>query len=241
MTREVLITNNEIHVATRLFRNRKTKMNRVFVCLVVVMVLACVTAFNAVAGRSLARAQRTLKMEYIPDGMSKAQWEKVKQKEAETIKNKNLGAVGITKFKSRSFEAFQKSGAKNLFPVDKDTPMDQRPYMMRPGGQPDGSDLVKKGLVGKGQATAAKIVAADEKYEKLAASGQLKSTPFAIPWTSSAAASAFSKKKDPVVAVAPTKKGGVPVKPAAKSATKPAAPAAAPPAEEKKKGFFGLF
>ena len=215
-------------------------MNRTFVCLVVVLVLACVTAFNAATGRGLVRAQRTLKMEYIPDGMSKAQWEKVKQKEAEALKNKNLGAVGITKFKSRSFEAFQKSGAKNLFPVDKDTPMDQRPYMMRPGGQPDGSDLLKKGLVGKGQAVAAKIVDADEKYEKLAASGQLKSTPFAIPWTSSAAASAFSKKKDPVVAVAPTKKGGVPVKGPVKPAAKQAAAPAAPPAE-KKKGFFGLF
>ena len=125
-------------------------MNRIVVCLVVVM-LACVSAFNAVAGRSLARAQRSLKMEYIPDGISKAQWEKMKAKEAEALKNKNLGAVGITKFKSRSFEAFQKSGAKNLFPVDKDTPMDQRPYMMRPGGQPDGSDLLKKGIVGRYQ------------------------------------------------------------------------------------------
>ena len=219
-------------------------MNRVFVCLIVVMVMACVTAFNAVAGRSLARAQRSsLKMEYIPDGISKAQWEKMKAKEAEDLKKKNLGAVGITKFKSRSFEAFQKSGGKNLFPVDKDTPLDQRPYMMRPGGQPDGSDLLKKGIIGKGQAAAVKIVDADAKYEKLAAEGALKSSPFSIPWTSAAAAQQFSKKKDPEVKVAPTKKGGVfPVKPAAKSAAKPAPAAAAPPAApEKKKGFFGLF
>jgi hypothetical protein len=40
-------------------------------------------------------------MEYIPDGMSKAQWELLKKKEAEANKGKNLGAVGITKFKSR--------------------------------------------------------------------------------------------------------------------------------------------
>ena len=58
-------------------------------------------------------------------------------------------AVGITKFKSRSFEAFQKSGGKNLFPVSPDTPLEERPYMQRPGGMPDGSDLKKKGLFGR--------------------------------------------------------------------------------------------
>ena len=54
------------------------------------------------------------------------QWEQLKKKEAEANKGKNLGAIGITKFKSRSFEAFQKSGAKNLFPVAPDTPIEQR-------------------------------------------------------------------------------------------------------------------
>ena len=176
---------------------------------------------------------------YIPDGMSKAQWEAMKKKEAEQGKGKNLGAVGITKFKSRSFEAWQKSGQKNMFPVDPSTPLEERPYMMRPGGQPDGSDLKAKGLVGRGLGAAVKIVDADTKYEELQKKGALKSTPFDIPWTSGAASKAFSKKKDPEVA-----------KPAAKAtavrgvAAKKGAAAAAPapePAPEKKKGFFGLF
>ena len=77
--------------------------------------------------------------------MSKEQWAKIKDKEAAANKGKKLDAVGITKFQSRSFEAFQKSGGKNLFPVAKDTPLEERPYMMRPGGMPDGSDLTKKG------------------------------------------------------------------------------------------------
>ena len=48
-------------------------------------------------------------MEYIPDGLTKEQWKKMKEREIEETKNKNLGAIGITKFKSRSFEAWQKS------------------------------------------------------------------------------------------------------------------------------------
>ena len=48
--------------------------------------------------------------------MSKAQWEKMKQKERG--QKKNLGKVGITTFQSRSFADWQKSGGKNLFPVD---------------------------------------------------------------------------------------------------------------------------
>ena len=58
----------------------------------------------------------------------------MKKKDADANKGKNLGAIGITKFKSRSFEAFQKSGGKNLFPVDPSTPLEERPYMQRPGG-----------------------------------------------------------------------------------------------------------
>ena len=33
-------------------------------------------------------------MEYIPDGISKEQWAKIKAKEAEANKGKNLGAIG---------------------------------------------------------------------------------------------------------------------------------------------------
>ena len=73
-------------------------------------------------------------MEYIPDGVSKEQWAAIKKKEADANKGKNLGPVGITKFKSRSFEAWQKSGGKNLFPVDPSVPLEERPYMQVNGG-----------------------------------------------------------------------------------------------------------
>jgi hypothetical protein len=74
-----------------------------------------------------------LTMEYIPDGLSKAQWEKMKAEEAKKDASKDLGKVGITKFKSRSFEAWQKDGQKHLFPVDPKTPLAERPYMQRTG------------------------------------------------------------------------------------------------------------
>ena len=87
-------------------------------------------------------SRNQLSMEYIPDGMSKEQWAKIKAKEAEANKGKNLGAIGITKFKSRSFEAWQKTGGEHLFPVDPSVPIDKRPYMQRPGGSPDGEVLM---------------------------------------------------------------------------------------------------
>jgi hypothetical protein len=77
--------------------------------------------------------------------MSKEEWKRLKEKEKTANKGKNLGQVGITTFKSRSFYDWQKSGGKNLFPVDPRKVKDpsEIPYMQRPGGQPDGSDLAK--------------------------------------------------------------------------------------------------
>ncbi|GMH50861.1 hypothetical protein TL16_g00888 [Triparma laevis f. inornata] len=73
-------------------------------------------------------------------------------KEAEKAKKagKNLGKVGVTSFKSRSFAEWQKSGGKNLFPVDPKKVKDPKdiPYMQR-GGAPDDSDLKKPGLFQK--------------------------------------------------------------------------------------------
>jgi len=73
----------------------------------------------------------TLRMEYIPSGMSKEQWLKVKEQERKANKGKNLGQVGITSFKSRSFAEWQKAGGKNLFPVDPKKVKDPKeiPYM----------------------------------------------------------------------------------------------------------------
>ena len=50
--------------------------------------------------------------------MTKEQWRKIKEEEQNRNKGKDLGKVGITSFKSRSFSDWQKAGGKNLFPVD---------------------------------------------------------------------------------------------------------------------------
>jgi hypothetical protein len=85
-------------------------------------------------------------MEYIPSGMSKEQWKKMKEAEKNKNKGKNLGKTGITSFKSRSFADWQKSGGKNLFPVDPRSVKNAKdlPYMQRAGGSADDSDLSGK-------------------------------------------------------------------------------------------------
>lgn len=78
-----------------------------------------VTAFgSSFSGSQLSAVHNNngLVMEYIPSGMSKEQWRKVKEAEKNKIKGKNLGKSGITTFKSRSFSEWQKAGGKNLFP-----------------------------------------------------------------------------------------------------------------------------
>jgi hypothetical protein len=84
-------------------------------------------------------------------GMSKEQWKKLKEQERTKNKGKDLSKVGITTFQSRSFMDWQKSGGGNLFPVDPTKVKDPSkvPYMQRPGGKADGSDL-KKGASGAG-------------------------------------------------------------------------------------------
>lgn len=191
-----------------------------------------------------ARTGKGVSMEYIPDGMSKEQWAKLKAKEKDATKGKNLGAVGITKFKSRSFESWQKSGGKNLFPVDPNTPMEERPYMQRPGGKPDGSDLKSKGLFGKGQGKGVESKV-DAKYDQLEKEGKLKSSTFVMPWTSQEANKQAKDRmeaaKEERIAAAQAKNGKVggkvvPVKKGGKVVAEPEEPE--PP---KKKGLFGLW
>ena len=48
--------------------------------------------------------------------------------------------------------------------------LEQRPYMQRPGGSPDGQDLKQKGLKGVGQGQEVKITEVDKKYSSLGTS-----------------------------------------------------------------------
>ena len=76
-----------------------------------------------------------MSMEYIPSGVSKEQWKAMKAKEK--AGKKNLGKVGITSFQSRTFADWQKSGGKNLFPVDpkKVKNASELPYMQVSGAR----------------------------------------------------------------------------------------------------------
>mmetsp|Transcript_3804 Transcript_3804/g.5183 ORF Transcript_3804/g.5183 Transcript_3804/m.5183 type:complete len:154 (-) Transcript_3804:142-603(-) len=122
---------------------------------IVAMTLASLngaTAFGSFSGTQLKSVQNSsnLKMEYIPSGLSKEQWRKMKEAEKNKNKGKNLGKVGVTSFKSRSFAEWQKAGGKNLFPVDPKSVKDPKdlPYMQRQGGSADDDDLKKKNPFG---------------------------------------------------------------------------------------------
>lgn len=103
-------------------------------------------------GSTNSAGRASMTMEYIPTGVSKEQWAKIKAKDNAKNKGKDLGKVGITSFKSRTFAEWQKAGGINLFPVDPNSVKSQKeiPYMQRQGGSADGDDLKggkkKKGL-----------------------------------------------------------------------------------------------
>jgi hypothetical protein len=66
-----------------------------------------------------ATASSTALFGYVPDGLTKEQWEKMKKKEQEA--KKNLGRVGPRGFQSRSMQSFQEAlergEAAHLMPV----------------------------------------------------------------------------------------------------------------------------
>ena len=89
------------------------------VALLAVSQASAFTSSSSFSGSSLSvntQNNNGMTMEYIPSGMSKEQWKKMKEAEKNKNKGKNLGKNGITTFKSRSFDDWQKSGGKNLFP-----------------------------------------------------------------------------------------------------------------------------
>lgn len=103
------------------------------------------------AGSLTAAQSETAMNAYVPDGMSREEYAKLKKKEA--YKGQNLGASGPRGYKSRSFNDFVSQlengdpNAKNLpmfFAKEKlargEITMKDIPYMQR-GGAYDGSDL----------------------------------------------------------------------------------------------------
>jgi hypothetical protein len=158
------------------------------------LVLIAVYYSNTVHGfvvqrscKSWSATSSSLRMAYLPDGFTQKQWDDLKKRE-EDDKKKKLGAQGTTKFRSRSFEAWQKAGGKHLFPVDPlTTPYEERPYMQRKDGDWEGKDLIKRGLNGQGQGKAEKKLKLDEVYEDAKKAGKLNSISIfggaSLPWT----------------------------------------------------------
>lgn len=97
----------------------------------------------ATSGLSSTRALATPLFAYVPDGLTKEQWEKIKKKENE--QKKNLGGVGPRGFKSRSMQSFQEAmergEAEHLLPVFNakervkrgELKVEDIPYMQRGG------------------------------------------------------------------------------------------------------------
>jgi len=159
---------------------------------IVVVALVALTnvanAFMAPVGLGVSARTRMqpLQMGYVPDGLSPEEWKKIQDKEKA---KKDLGAIGPKRFKSRSFDAWYKSGGKHLFPVDPkkvksgEIAPEDVPYMQR-GGSWDNSDLIKKGIK-------AKKVEWNEKDKQYAAGGYKKEQSVSIfggvsmPWTQS--------------------------------------------------------
>lgn len=92
----------------------------------------------------------------------------------EEEKKVNKAEMGTRRFKSRSFEAWQKAGGKHLFPVNpNEVPYEERPYMQRKNGDWEAKDLMDKGLQGRGQGAASRRLAVDDIYEKAKKEGKL--------------------------------------------------------------------
>ena len=173
-------------------------------CVLAAVIVSTVSAFGGAGVRMVAHtAQRSLiSMEYIPEGFTKKQWEDLKSKEAENNK-KNLGQLGVGKFKSRSFEAWQKSGGKHLFPVNpNDSKYEERPYMQRRGGDWEGKDLNDRGLKGFGQGQAYERLEIDGMYERAQKAGMLNSVSIfggaSLPWTNEDADKMNNSKEKPL-------------------------------------------
>jgi len=90
---------------------------------------------------------------YVPSGLSKEEYERLKKKERDEKKTKNFGVGGARGFQSRSMASFmlaqERGEAQHLFPVDPakvrrgEIALKDVPYMQR-GGSWDNSDLQRR-------------------------------------------------------------------------------------------------
>jgi len=239
--------------------------SKVFVFLTIVVTLVTMAisfTMTTTSTRALIGKRSSLSMEYVPEGLTKAQWQAIQKKEKEeALKKRN--EFGTNRFQSRSFEAWQKAGAVHLFPVDPNTASyEERPYMQRRGGSWEGNDLKKLGMKGRGQGAPQKRLDLDNFYDKAKKEGRLDSPSIfggaPLPWTQKAADELNNSKNRQKKVEAVGTKAGIAAKQLSKSEMaarkrtlakvsfaneekKKAKAEAAASSGEKKKGFFGLF
>ena len=120
-------------------------MRGITITAVLIVSLSAINAFTITTvplSNSVSVSSTTL-YAYIPDGLTKQQWDNIKKKEAE--KKANLGKVGVRGFKSRSFQSFQEAlergEASHMMPVFNakeklkkgEIKLEDIPYMQRGG------------------------------------------------------------------------------------------------------------
>ena len=118
----------------------------------VALVVSATTVSSFAPTTTAVRASTSLHG-YVPDGLTKAEYDKLKRKEVDAQKKKNFGTGGARGFQSRSMASFMlaqdRGEAEHLFPVDPEKvrrgeiALKDVPYMQR-GGSWDNSDLQRK-------------------------------------------------------------------------------------------------
>ena len=170
---------------------------------VIALALSTASAFVAAPPAPRAVASATALSAYVPSGMSKEAYAKLKKQEADEKKKKNFGAGGARGFKSRSFNSFvdamERGEATHLFAVNPDEvrkgniALKDVPYMQR-GGSWTNSDLTqkKKGWMNTGfgmnayndgKAKAQKANKYDAKYNAVKPSVGIFGDAGALDWT----------------------------------------------------------
>eukprot|EP00613_Pedinella_sp_CCMP2098_P012859 CAMPEP_0171643020 /NCGR_PEP_ID=MMETSP0990-20121206/32373_1 /TAXON_ID=483369 /ORGANISM="non described non described, Strain CCMP2098" /LENGTH=158 /DNA_ID=CAMNT_0012218495 /DNA_START=14 /DNA_END=490 /DNA_ORIENTATION=- len=127
------------------------------VTIVLALLITAAHGFHTAGGIAKStRCLTTLQMAYVPDGMSPEQWKKLKEKEKQKKVGKFDGLAGA-QFRSRSMNDYQVGREKGT--LKPNMPMEfalnklnsgaikpiDIPYMQRPSGKPDNSDLTAKG------------------------------------------------------------------------------------------------
>lgn len=124
-----------------------------------VLVALCCTSHDALrptlTTQRRAQLRGGLSMQYVPDGMTAAQYNALKSKEKKASTNKNFGRGGARGFESRSMNSFVKAlengEAEHLMPVNPDDvrkgkiKLKDVPYMQRGGSWTNNDLLGKKG------------------------------------------------------------------------------------------------